>query len=192
MANTEVLKFYGIRETIQVMQQFEPEMYKQFRKDIRTIVAPAVSSVKSSVPNVAPLSGMVHGGRTAWSGVSAGTSITPMQRSKGFGSTTSNLIAITATGNSKQFGFNIADMAGRGSGYGRRPKAVTRQYVRNGRTMQHRLNGQGQAMIRNLEKQPSRYFYPSIEKQLPSIINGVNISLYKWADTMGRKLKIVG
>lgn len=191
MANTEVLKFYGIRETIQVMQQFEPEMYKQFRKDIRAITNPAVSAIKSTVPSVAPLSGMMNNGRTGWSGVTAGTSITPMQRSKGFGSTTSNLIAITATGKSKQYGFNIADMAGRGSGYGRRPKSVTRPYVRNGRTMQHRLNGQGQAMIRNLAKQPSRYVYPAIESKLPAIINEVNSSLFKWSATMNRKLEIV-
>lgn len=187
----EVLKFLGMRETILALEQCEPELLKQFRKDVRSITQPAVTAIKTQVPKVAPLSGMVHSGRTAWNGVTAGTSITPRQRSRAFGSTTSNLVAITATGKGKQFGFNVADMAGRGSGRGRNPKAITRPYVRNGQPMQHRLNGQGQAMIRNLDKQPSRYFYPAIESHFDQIVSNMNVSMFKWAEVMNRKLKIV-
>lgn len=191
MANPEPIKFYGVKETLQVLQQVEPEMYKQLRKDIRSITAPAVSAIKSTVPSVAPLSGMMNNGRTGWSGVNVTTNITPAQRSRAFGSTTANLVAISSTGRNGQFGFNLADMAGRGSGHGRRPRAVTRVYTRNGVEMQHRLNGQGQAMIRNLAKQPSRYVYPAIEGQLPSIITAVANSLQGAAESINRKLKIV-
>ncbi len=191
MANTEPIKFLGVKETLRTLQQVEPEMYKQLRKDIRSITAPAVSSIKAAVPTVAPLSGMVHNGRTQWGGVKVATNITPAQRSRAFGSTTANLVAISSTGPTGAFGFNLADMAGRGSGHGRRPKSVTRPYERNGRTTQHRLNGQGQAMIRNLGKQPSRYVYPAIESQLPTIINAVGNSLQQAAESINKKLRIV-
>lgn len=187
----EPIKFLGVKETLKILQQVEPEMYKQLRKDIRSITAPAVSSIKNTVPSVAPLSGMVHSGRTGWSGVTVATNITPAQRSRAYGSTTANLVAISSTGRSGQFGFNLADMSGRGSGRGRRPRAVTRPYERNGQTMQHRLNGQGQAMIRNLAKQPSRYVYPAIESQLPQIISAVGVSLQQAAIAINRKLEIV-
>lgn len=191
MATSEPIKFYGVKETLKVLQQIEPEMYKQLRKDIRSITAPAVSSIKSSVPSIAPLSGMMNNGRTGWSGVTVTTNITPAQRSRAFGSTTANLVAISSTGRGGQFGFNLADMAGRGSGHGRRPRSTTRVYTRNGTQMQHRLNGQGQAMIRNLAKQPSRYVYPAIEGQLPQIISAVGSSLQDAAIAINRKLEIV-
>lgn len=191
MADAQPIKFLGVKETLKVLQQIEPEMYKQLRKDIRSITAPAVSSIKGAVPSVAPLSGMVHNGRTQWGGVRVSTSITPAQRSRALGSTTANLVAINSTGPQAAFGFNLADMAGRGSGRGRNPKAVTRPYERNGRTVQHRLNGQGQAMIRNLAKQPSRYVYPAIESQLPAIITAVGNSLQNAANSINRKLEIV-
>lgn len=205
MANPEPIKFYGVKETLKVLQQVEPEMYKQLRKDIRQITASAVSSIRSNVPTVAPLSGMINPGRTGWSGVNVTTSITPAQRSRAFGSTTANLVAISSTGRNGQFGFNIADMAGRGSGRGRRPRSVTREYAYKDGTRTHRLDGagirkpnhnykyatQGQALIANLSKKPSRYVYPAIESQLPTIINEVSISLQDAAESINRKLKIV-
>ena len=187
----EPIKFLGVKETLKVLQQVEPEMYKQLRKDIRSITAPAVSGIKSTVPIVSPLSGMVHSGRTSWGHVKVTTSITPAQRSRALGSTTANLVAIQATGPNNAFGFNIADMAGRGSGRGRNPKPITRVYERNGQPRQHRLNGQGQAMIRNLGGQPSRYVYPAIEHMLPSIISAVGVSLQQAATSINRKLEIV-
>lgn len=191
MANPEPIKFLGVKEALRTMQQIEPEMYKQLRKDIRSITAPAVSAVKSAVPTVAPLSGMNHNGRTAWNGVNVTTNITPGQRSRAFGSTTANLVAISSTGKNGQYGFNIADMAGRGSGRGSRPKNITRPYQRNGRTVQHRLNGQGQAMIRNLGRPASRYVYPAIEGQLPAIIGAVAQSIQTACESINRKLEIV-
>lgn len=191
MANPEPIKFYGVKETLKVLQQIEPEMYKQLRKDIRSITAPAVSSIKSSVPSVAPLSGMMGNGRTAWSGVNVTTNITPAQRSRALGSTTANLVAISSTGRNGKYGFNIADMAGRGTGQGRRPKSATRPYPYKNGTRQHRLNGQGQAMIRNLSARPSRYVYPAIEHQLPAIISRVATSLEQAANQINRKLQIL-
>lgn len=190
----DVVKFYGVREMIKMLQAVEPETYKQLRKDIRRIAAPAVSSVKSSVPPISPFAGRSkdgfsgHSGRTVYSGAIASLSITPAQRSRGFGSTTANLVAITATGRDKQFGFNIVDMAGRGTGRGRRPKTVTKPYSYKGGVRTHRLNGQGQAMIDALPKKPSRFFYPAIERELPAIRAEVARSIREVANTMNAKV----
>jgi hypothetical protein len=188
-----VVKYVGVNAMIQSLQQLEPETYKQLRKDIRFITAPAVSAVKSNVPTISPFAGrrkdgFTHSGRTAWSGASVTTNITPAQRSRAYGSTTSNLVAISATGQNKQFGFNILDMAGRGTGRGRNPKSRTRPYEYKGGTRTHRLNGQGQAMIQALNTKPSRYFYPAIENQLPEIRRRVETVIDKVAANMNRKI----
>jgi hypothetical protein len=187
-----VVKYEGVSAMIKSLQKLEPETYKQLRKDIRFITAPAVSAVKSAVPLVSPFAGgkdgFTHSGRTAWSGASVTTNITPAQRSRAYGSTTSNLVAISATGQNKQFGFNILDMAGRGTGRGRNPKTQTKPYPYKGGTRSHKLNGQGQAMIEALSKRPSRYFYPAIENQLPEIRRRVEAVIDKVAADMNRKI----
>ena len=188
-----VVKYVGVNAMIQTLQTLEPETYKQLRKDIRFITAPAVSAVKTNVPTISPFAtrtkdGFTHGGRTAWSGASVTTNITPAQRSRAYGSTTSNLVAISATGQNKQFGFNILDMAGRGTGRGRNPKTETKPYPYKGGTRSHKLNGQGQAMIDALSKKPSRYFYPAIENQLPEIRRRVEQVIDKVAADMNRKI----
>jgi hypothetical protein len=192
--SSEVVKLYGVRDMLKMLQAVEPATYKQLRADIRNIAKPAVSAVNSTVPAVSPFAGRSkdgfsnHSGRTAYSGATASTSITPAQRSRGLGSTTANLVAITATGKNKQFGFNIVDMAGRGSGRGRKPKTQTKPYPYKGGTRTHRLNGQGQAMIDALPKKPSRYFYPAIENQLPAIRSQVEASIRKVAADFNMKV----
>lgn len=189
-----VVKYVGVKEMVQVLQTLEPETYKTLRKNIRQITAPAVSSLKSTIPPVSPFAGRTkdgfsgHSGRTVWTGATIGTNITPAQRSRALGSTTSNLVAISATGRNKAFGFNILDMAGRGSGRGRRPKTETRPYPYKGGTRTHRLNGQGQGMIDALSARPSRFFYPAIERQLPAIRRQVEVAIDEVARNMNAKI----
>lgn len=184
----DVVKFYGIKETLNVMKTIEPEIYKQLRKDIRGIVAPAVSNIKSQAPSVAPLTGMNHNGRTAWTKPKVTVNITPAQRSRALGSTTSNLVAITATGEGRKVGFDIADMAGRANNPGKYSK--TRRFTDpyTGQTVQRKVNGQGVGMIDNLAGRASRYVYPAIEKQLPFIRSQVAVTIEKAADSINRKL----
>jgi hypothetical protein len=188
-----VVKYVGAKELFQSLQTLEPKIYKELRANIRLLTKDAVSAVKRDVPPVSPFAGrrkdgFTHSGRTAWSGATVTTNITPAQRSRAFGSTTSNLVAISATGRGGQFGFNILDMAGRGSGRGRRPKTVTRPYAYRGGTRTHRLNGQGQGMINALNQRPSRYFYPAIESELPGIRRGVERVIDLVAAEMNRKI----
>jgi hypothetical protein len=183
----EPIKFYGVKETIALMRTVQPEMLKQLRKDIRKIANPAVTAIKSTVPTVAPISGMNHSGKTAWSGVSSTVSVTPGQRSRALGSNTANLAAIVSTGKNKQFGFNIADMAGKSNKV--RSGGRTRPYQRNGVTRTHALNGQGAGLISNLPKRPSRYVYPAIESKLPAIYSEVAVAIEVASKTINGKIR---
>jgi hypothetical protein len=50
MAKDEIVKFYGVNETIKLMRQVEPQMLKDLRKGIRQIANPAVSAIKTISP----------------------------------------------------------------------------------------------------------------------------------------------
>lgn len=189
----EPIKLYGVKETIALMKQVQPEMLNQLRKDIRKIASPAVTAIKKTTPSVSPFAGrskdgMSHSGKTAWSGVSSTVSITPGQRSRAFGSTTANLAAIISTGKDKQFGFNILDMAGKTGKV--RSGGRTRPYQRNGKTMTHALNGQG-AGLNTLAKKPSRYVYPAIESKLPAIYAEVAQAIEVASQTINGKIRRV-
>lgn len=186
----EIVQFYGVKETVALMRKFEPETLKNLRKDIRTITKPAVSAIRAGSPKVAPMSGMAGLGRTGYTTPKITLSITPAKKSYGFGSTTANLVAINATGQGSQVGFDIADMAGRANkpgSYGSR----SRKYVKNGREMRHRLNGQGRQMIDNLQSRggsASRYVYKNIEQVLPAIRAEVAKTIEKTMDDFTKRL----
>jgi hypothetical protein len=192
MAKDDVVQFVGVKETVKLMRQFEPEMLKDLRRSIRQIAQPAVSAIKTQSPKVAPMSGMSGAGRTAYTTPKVTLRITPSQKSYGFGSTTSNLVAITATGSGKQYGFDIADMAGRANNPGK--YSQTRPFIdpRTGQTVRRRINGQGANMIRVLQsrsgKPASRYVYKSIEDKLPAIRQEVARSLDRTIGEFNRKL----
>lgn len=191
MAKDNVVQFYGVNETIKLMRKFEPQMLKDLRKDIRQIAQPAVLAIKSNSPKVAPLSGMAHNGRTAYSTPKVTVNITPAQRAKAFGSTTSNLVVINATGSGKVYGFDIADMAGRANQAGK--YSQTRKFVdpRTGDVVRRRINGQGANLIRVLNSRggpASRYVYKNIEDKLPAIRQQVARSLDKTIGEFNRKL----
>lgn len=191
MAKNDVVQFYGVKETIKLMRKFEPEMLKDLRKSIRQISQPAVLAIKSGSPKVAPLSGMAHNGRTAYSTPKVTVNITPSQRAYGVGSTTSNLVAIQATGSGKVYGFDIADMAGRANNAGKYQQ--TRKFVdpRTGNIVRRKINGQGQNMINVLNSRggpASRYVYKNIENKLPAIRAEVAKTLDRTIGEFNRKL----
>lgn len=162
------VQLIGVKETFKELKAVEPTVYKQLIKDIRKVAKPAASKIRSAIPAVAPLSGMNHNGKSAWSGVKVSTRVTPSGRA-GFGSTEARLVQIQTQSTGTNYGVEMADMAGRGSGTGRRPSNMSKPFERNGKTMQYTKNGQGQAMIRNLPAKASRYIYPAAESVVPQI-----------------------
>ena len=191
MAKDEVVKFYGVKETIKLMRQVEPQMLNDMRKSIRQIAQPAVLAIKQNSPKVAPLSGMAHNGRTAYSTPKVTVNITPGQRSRGFGSTTSNLVAISATGSGKVYGFDIADIAGRANNAGKYRQ--TRKFVdpRTGDIVRRKINGQGQNLIDVLNSRggpASRYVYKNIVDKLPAIQREVARVIERTMDDFTRRI----
>jgi hypothetical protein len=182
MADAIVIK--GAKEALTILRNTEPLIYKQLNKDIERIVKPAKTQIVSTTPFLAPLSGMMGSGRTSWTGVRVKTvkSFTAKSNSK--------LVQLRVEG-FPGAGFEIADMAGRGSGRGRRPKDRTRVYPYKGGSRSHRLNGQGQAMIQNLSGRASRYTYPAVERMLPNIQTQVLQSIEVAAAEVNRKLKVI-
>lgn len=190
MAKDEIVKFYGVKETIREMRKFEPEMLKDMRKSIRQITQPAVSAIKSNSPKVAPLSGMANNGRSGYTRPKVTVQVTPSARS-GFGQNTANLVSISATGSGKQYGFDIADMAGKANNPGLYRQ--TRKFVdpRTGDIVRRKINGQGVNLIQKLNSRggpASRYVYKSIEDKLPAIRREVANVIERTMDDFTRRL----
>jgi hypothetical protein len=161
----------GVQDTINLLKKIEPEAIKELRRDIKNDpgLTAAASSIRSQIPPLAPLSGMMnHSGRTQYKIPKVAPVFKPPRRTLGRGE--SSLITLVTTPPKDGVGFEIADMAGRG-GTGRTP--------------------QGKAMLRNLAAKASRYVYPGFEKREEGIIEGVNRILEKYANKVNVKLKVM-
>lgn len=190
MAN-ETTVVYGVKETLAVMRKAEPQLYKDLRRDIRSIIQPAVSAIQSRVPKVAPLlgnqfgvGGMNHNGRTRYAVPKVTIAFTPSKRSRF--SAVQSLASVKVTSPTNAVGFEIVDMAGRGTGKGRRATARSRGWASNPKG--YEKNGQGQGMISSLGMSPSRYVYPAVESQTIAIESGVRATLMKYDAELSRRL----
>jgi len=164
------VQLIGVNETLAQLREVEPGVYNQMIADVKRIMQPTVTAIQNNIPNVSPLysttrgkSGMDHNGRSALVPVKVTPRVFRAGRAS-FG-TEAKFVQITAESTGNKFGFEMIDMAGRGSGRGRRPANVTKPYPYKGGSRTHRLNGQGAAMIRKLDTKgkASRYTYPAAE-----------------------------
>jgi len=172
---------HGSQEAIKVLQQLEPELYKEIRKrvvsELKPVLAPIQGEINSQVTGEmrSKMPGMFHNGRSAWNGARLAPRVTTKAK---------ELIFINATGNKGQVGFDYAELAG----IRRRPaRRLSRSYTRDGETRRHRVNGQGDAMIQKLSTEfgkPGRFAWIRVLKRKPEIEGKVqNI-----ADDYGIKL----
>ena len=131
------------------LMKIEPELKKQLVRDIKSVAEPVQSAIKSNLPTVAPLSGMNNRGRLGWTparGKRPGVvSIVYRSGSKRTAPLVTSLVSVNV-GSAVMV---ISDMAGK-----RNPMGKTRQ---------------GAAMIRALNRQPSRYVWPAAERALPQV-----------------------
>jgi hypothetical protein len=81
---------------------------------------------------------------------------------------------------------------GRRSGSGRQSAARSRPVTRRGNAVpfSYRINGQGQAMIKNLNKQASRYVYPPLTIAILSVRDQMVKTLDDYVGRINQKLKV--
>lgn len=187
--NMSIPQIYGLNEVISELRAIEPDSLRAMRKEVITELRPLYSAIKSNIPTSSPLKGFNHSGRTAWGGSVKVTGNISFR--KRMGKTT--LVSIRTTNAAVE----ISDMAGRAGKFdvGREGamSGFSAPYMRNGREVRHRLNGQGQAMVNKLNstsgERPSRFIYPVIERSRPLIVSRLQNILDKYSASVNRKLE---
>lgn len=161
------IKISGVKETVSELRRLEPDLLKQMRKDIKKEpgMVNVVSSIKAQIPAVAPLSGMLHTGRTSYGKARVSTSFRPSIRLDS--AKERSIISIVTAPPKEQVGFEIIDMAGRGSGVPRR--TTTPSYAWKGTTRTHTITTQGRSMISALSGAASRYVWKAVEGKESSL-----------------------
>jgi hypothetical protein len=56
----------GLKETMQILNDFAPQVLKRLRRDMRTEIRPLVRAIQENIPATPPLSGMGKPGRLSW------------------------------------------------------------------------------------------------------------------------------
>lgn len=182
------ISLVGVPEVIKQLEMFVPGAVTAMRKELKTIASPTMSNIQSNIPQVAPLSGFRHNGRTQYGG--AKTSFA-MPISKIIAdSDTHPLVQIKVRTPTGSAGFGIIDMAGRGTGKGRRATTKSAEIIKVGsRPYRYTKNGQGQALIRGLGRTASRFVYPAAEKAIPEMEQKTLAVLDRYAELVNRKIE---
>jgi len=159
----------GLGATVNELKKFEPELFKQMKKEIANEpgVANVISQIKSNVPLVSPLRGMIHNGRTRY--------LIPKVRifqrptaALGRAGKERSLISFEAVSPSNAAGFEILDIVGRG------PDANSR-------------NAKG--MLSKLEGQASRYVWKGYERRKQGVSEAVLAIIERYSNKANVRLR---
>jgi hypothetical protein len=201
------IRIKGVKETLQLLDAVQPGSIRDLRKDVRRIAEPAVTAIRSNLPATAPLSGMTHYGRTRYAGAKVRAELQTRDNKV---SNTSSLVRLSVESPKDAAGLEIADMAGRKSqgggvqlpyqykgigrmgGSGRQSPTRSRSVTRRGNSapFSYRINGQGQAMIRNLRGTASRYVYPPLTIAILGVRDQMVKTLDEYVGRINQKLKV--
>jgi hypothetical protein len=159
----------GLGATVNELKKFEPELFKQMKKEIANEpgVATVISEIKSNVPGVSPLRGMIHNGRTRYSIPKVRIFQRP-RATLGRGGSERSLISFEAVSPGDAVGFEILDLVGRG------PDANSR-------------NAKG--MLSKLEGQASRYVWKGYEKRKDGVSKAVLAIIERYSNKANVRLK---
>lgn len=175
----------GSSETIKVLKELEPELYKDIRKEINSqlkpILNPIQAEINSQVTNEmrSKMPNIFHNGRSGWSGAR----LTPRVSTR-----PKDLIFINATGQKQQFGFDYAELAGIRR---RPPRRRSKSYTINGQPRTHAVNGQGDYFIDKLQREfgkPGRFAWIRVLKRKPEIESKVQDTADKFGVKLSRRL----
>lgn len=209
VAGNLVLSDY--REMISVMRKVQPELVRQLRKRYREIGRDIVKAIKTDIPTAPPLVSHKRGtsmitkvGRLSWSRTENQTR--PLKsvviREKRTLSVRGKRLPIVGLVQARVNAAPVAlaDMAGRSGRY-INARAVTRKYKYTYHTKDgefvgdrdHKINGQGRAMINQLNKnfgrRASRFIYPAAESKIPAAAAEMKVAVQKASDNLNAMLK---
>lgn len=139
----------GINEAIKDMRKLDAEAVKALRNKMKQAILPTAQKIASKVPTQAPLSGMMHSGRTRWTGARARVAFTPAKIRKG--KDLHPIVSIVLQGKTGGAGFDIAEIAGSANlAYSAKQ---SKEFTRRGasKKIRTRQNGQGRAFVNALE-----------------------------------------
>lgn len=157
MAQTQI---YGVRETLAEIKQIDQKLYFQCIKQIKDAAAPMENAIGAAFGIAPPMSGMANRGRLAYKKPKI-TSKFGGKKHKGLQEW--GLLKIIVSGAAAQ----MNDLASKSHNGGK-----SKEYKINGQTRSHRINGQGDQMIKVLDDygKASRYVWPTAKEMLPMII----------------------
>jgi hypothetical protein len=175
----------GLRETLIEIRALDKTLYDQLNSDIKNASLPFAKGIENALPKSVPLSGFTHSGATAFRSSDNKTEV-KTGRKKPRGNTPTSLLKVVVKGR----GLAIADMAGRKKTTGR---SSGRSKPSNRRPTGYRLNGQGTALIRNLNSihGASRFVWPAALKNQNLIDNSIERSLQEASAKVNRNLLVV-
>lgn len=201
-----------VRAMLRKLRNIEPDLVKEFRREIKQIAKPVNDQIKQNIPSTAPMSGMkrvvardgnyyINEGRLIWdgNGIRGVSDKGKVKQAKPKSTTISQ--AIKPSGKSlttplakiilNSAAVSMADMAGRAGGNSSR--GVSREYLyrkRNGEIVKrrHRVTSQGRQMIANLSGQASRYGWPALENKIDAVAREIDKVLQKYYRIANRGL----
>jgi hypothetical protein len=150
---------------------------------------------------------MNHYGRTRYGGAKVRAELQLRDNKM---SNTSSLVRLSVESPRDAAGLEIADMAGRRTmkqgaklpyeskglgrmgGSGRQNPSRSRSVTRRGNSapFSYRINGQGKAMVRNLNRGASRYVYPPLTVAILSVRDQMIKTLDQYVGRINQKLKV--
>jgi len=171
-------------------------------RDAKDVGKVGQSLVQPALPTVAPLSGMNYsGGFFGWNNQQSKKGRVPPTRvsvsfrtsqgkdAKAMGLQTTSLVSVRVVAPMTAI-TDIAGRSGKSVGKGFKGTGYSRPYTdRYGNIRRHKLNGQGEALIRGLGGRGSRYAWPAFESQQGRLSAEVLAIVQKYSIIANRKFK---
>jgi len=162
-------------ELLATLGEIAPTLRKVAQEEIMSAAAPAVNSVRSLVPPIAPMSGWARGRRTKWDSAAIRAGVTARKRRSG-SDRDRDIIPLLSVVQSNPAGV-IYDVAMQSqpvkSG---RPR---RQQKQNDKFVENLLVGYGNS---------SRYMWPGVERALPAVENALRDAVRNMETTINRSI----
>lgn len=185
----------GIKETMAVLKELEPEAIKQMQREMKSSIKPIANRIASQVPDAElKMKGFRENlrGRADWSPPRANVSFTPGKKRRF--KDTHPLVSITLDGTGGKVGFNYAELAGI-----RRhpPRARSRPFThwRTGPGTTYKSAGQGMNFIEALNRafpmrwKAGRFAYKAFIGEKAAVAKLATETLDNYAAKVNRKIE---